>query len=121
MEKDLVYETARRYQRFSGKPRALVLVQGEDDSLPYHIVQIGNGGLSFRYLGEKLNYSRVSKVSLYHEDQLIVDSIPVKPVADYSISDNHLVPVRCQCVCFKELAGEQIQTLDNFIQNYTVA
>lgn len=121
MERDLVYDTIRSHQRFSGKPRALVLVQDEDDNLPYHIVQIGNGGLSFRYLGEKLNYSGISKISLYHEDQLIVDSIPAKPVADFRIRDDYFVPVRCRCVCFKELADEQKQTLDYFIQNYTVA
>jgi hypothetical protein len=120
MGSDLKYDTARRYQRFSGKPRALVLAQDEEDNLPYHIVQIGNGGLSFRYLGEKLNYSGISKISLYHEDQLIVDSIPVKPVADFLIRDNYFVPVRCRCLCFKELAEEQRQTLDHFIQNFTV-
>jgi len=121
MEKDQIYSPARRYQRFSGKPRALVLVGNESDELPHHIVQIGKGGLSFRYLGEKLSYSETPKISLYHEDRLIVDSIPVEPVADFPIHDNYLVPVRCQCVCFKELASAQIQNLDEFIQNYTVS
>jgi hypothetical protein len=121
MERDFVYNTARRYQRFSGKPRSLALVGDENNNLPYHIVQIGKGGLSFRYLGKKLNYSAISKINLYYEEQLIVDSIPVKPIADFLIRDNYFVPVRCHCVCFKELASEQRQTLDNFIQNYTVA
>jgi len=120
MEREAVYLSSRRYPRFSAKHRALVLLNDEADQLPYHIVQIGKGGLSFRYLGKKLNHAEISKICLYHEDQLIVDSIPVKPVSDYRIRGN-LVPVRCGCVRFKKLDNDQMQRLEDFIQSCTVA
>jgi len=113
------YQPTRKYPRFNAQHRALVLLLDEKDMLPYHIIQIGQGGLSFRYLGEKLKPSIISKVSLYHEDQLIVDSIPVKLVSDFRLRDN-LVPVRCGSVRFEALDYEQKLKLDDFIQNYTI-
>ena len=120
MESNVAYQPVRKFPRYTAMHRALVLLHTEKDQLPHHIVQIGKGGLSFRYLGQKLNPSAISEISLYHEDQLIVESIPVKPVSDYRLRDN-LVPVRCGCVCFQELDNEQKKRVDLFIQNYTVA
>jgi len=120
MKSEAAYQMTRRYQRFNANHRALVLLQDDKDYLPYHIVQIGKGGLSFRYLGKKLSPSEISKISIYQEDQLIVDSIPVKPVSDFRLRDN-LVPVRCGSVCFEELDKEQVQKLSEFIQNYTIS
>jgi hypothetical protein len=112
------YLITRKHKRFTAKPRALVLLHREGDPLPHHIVQIGKGGLSFRYLGQKLKPSEIAEISIYHENELIVDSIPVKPVSDFLLRGN-LVPIRCSSVCFSGLNSEQNKNLDRFIQNYT--
>lgn len=118
MDGEQSYNFVRKHKRFSANPRALVLVQDENDKLPFHIIKIGEGGLSFRYLGGKYNYSETFKISLYFEDQLIVDSIPAKPVSDFRLQNN-LVPVRCGNIRFIDLEDEQRQKLDYFIQNYS--
>ena len=119
MESQTAYQQTRRYPRFTAKHRALVLLENESGGLPYHIVQIGKGGLSFRYLGQKLYPGEIFRISLYYEDQLMVESIPAKLVSDYRLQDN-LVPIRCSCVCFEELDDELEKKLDDFIRNCTV-
>ncbi len=112
------YSPVRSYQRFKAADRALVLVNLGPESLPYHIVDISEGGLSFRYLGQKLKRSEIQKISLYHNDQLIIDDLPIKSVSDYRMRDN-IVPVRRGSIRFKELAPEQLSQLETFIQSFT--
>ena len=112
------YQPARRFPRFNANHRALVVLEGDVDHLPHHVVQIGEGGLSFRYLGQKIKPGELKSLSLYLEDQLIVESVPVQPVSDYRLEGN-LVPVRCMCVSFQEMTAEQKRDLDEFIKHYT--
>jgi len=120
MESRIMYQPAREHQRFKAAHRALVLVDRGPDSLPYHIMDISESGLSFRYLGQKLKRSEVKEISLYHDFDLIVDKIPVKTVSDQRLQDN-LVPIRRSSVQFKDLNDEQRTQLEKFIQNYTEA
>lgn len=120
MESRVQYSPVRSYQRFKAADRALVLVNQGPESLPYHIVDISEGGLSFRYLGQKLRRSEVKKVSLYHDNKLIVDDIPIKTISDYRLRDN-MVPVRRGSIRFKELDSEQLSQLEAFIQSFTEA
>ena len=120
MESRVQYSPVRSYQRFKAADRALVLVNQGPESLPYHIVDISEGGLSFRYLGQKLRRSEVKKVSLYHDNKLIVDDIPIKTISDYRLRDN-MVPVRRGSIRFKELDSEQLSKLEAFIQSFTEA
>lgn len=120
MESRFKYQPAREHQRFKAVHRALVLVDKGPESLPYHIMDISEKGLSFRYLGQKLKKSEVKEISLYHDFELIVAGIPVQPVSDYRLQDN-LVPVRRSSLCFKELTAEQQSKLEQYIQNYTEA
>ncbi len=108
---------ARWHRRFTAKNRALVVFKGSE-ILPYHIVDISKSGLSFRYLGNKLEYSRISKVSLYYDFKLIVDSIPVEAVSDYQLKDG-LVPIRRGSVFFKKMSDEQQLDLALFVEIYT--
>jgi hypothetical protein len=119
-KKRIQYSPVRTHQRFTAIDRALVLINQEPESLLYHIVDISEGGLSFRYLGQKLKRSKVKKISLYHDYDLIIDDIPIKTVSDYCLQDN-LVPVRRSSACFKSLSNEQLSKLENFIQNFTKA
>lgn len=120
MESRIKYQPVREHQRFKAVHRALVLVDRGPEALPYHIMDISESGLSFRYLGQKIKRSEVKKISLYHDFELIVEGIPVQTVSDYRLRDN-LVPVRRGSVNFKDLDENQRSLLDRFIQNYTEA
>ncbi len=120
MESRLKYQPAREHQRFKAMHRALVLINQGPESLPYHIMDISESGLSFRYLGQKLNRGAVTEISLYHDFELIVDAIPVQTVSDYRLRDN-LVPVRRGSLIFKDLNPEQKSKLEHFIRDYTEA
>ena len=120
MESRVKYSPVRVHQRFAAMERALVLLNQGPETLPYHIMDISEGGLSFRYLGKKIKRSEIKKVSLYHNDRLIVDDIPINTVSDYRLSDN-LVPVRRGSIIFKELSPEQLDKLEKFIQEFTKA
>ena len=120
MESRVQYSPVRSYQRFKATDRALVLVNQGPEALPYHIMDISEGGLSFRYLGQKLKRSDIKKISLYHNDKLIIDDLPIKTVSDYRLRDN-IVPVRRGSIRFKELDSEQLSKLEAFIQGFTEA
>lgn len=120
MKSEPAYQPIREHQRFKAKQRALVLFPKGEDALPYHIIDISEGGLSFRYLGKKLKRSEVISISLYHEYELVVDSIPVETVSDYRLHDN-LIPVRRGSLCFNNLNIEQQRKLDAFIQRHAEA
>jgi len=120
MESRVQYSPVRSYQRFKAMDRALVLINQGPESLPYHIVDISEGGLSFRYLGKKLKRSEIKKISLYHDYKLIVDDLPINAISDYRLRDN-LVPVRRGSIIFKELTDEQLSKLETFIQSFTEA
>jgi hypothetical protein len=120
MESRIQYSPVRSYQRFKAMDRALVLVNRGPESLPYHIMDISEGGLSFRYLGQKLRRSEVKKVSLYHNEQLVVDDLPIKTISDYRLRDN-MVPIRRGSIRFQELEPEKLSKLEEFIQSFTEA
>ncbi len=117
MESQPTFQPVREHQRFKAKQRALVLFPHGEDALPYHIIDISEGGLSFRYLGKKLKGSEIDKINLYHEYDLLVDSLPVETVSDFRLRDN-LVPVRRGSIIFGELNSEQKSKLALFIRQY---
>lgn len=120
MESRIQYSPVRSYQRFKATDRALVLVNRGPESLPYHIMDISEGGLSFRYLGQKLKRSEIKKISLYYNEQLIVDDIPIKTISDHRLRDN-IIPVRRGSIRFQELEPEKLSKLEKFIQQFTEA
>ena len=117
MESQTKYSPVRSYQRFKATDRALVLVNQGPEALPYHIMDISEGGLSFRYLGQKLKRSDIKKISLYHNEQLIVDDLPIKTVSDYRLRDN-IVPVRRGSIRFQKLEAEKLSKLETFIKSF---
>jgi len=108
----------RESPRFKALPRALVSIPQGPKTRPYHIVDISDSGLSFRYLGESINSTGIFSVSLYHEDDLVVSDLPVKNVSDIGLVDVY-VPVRRRSLCFESLSFEQQNKLVNFIEGFT--
>ena len=110
-------QLTRGRPRFKALERALVLPQGAD-LLPYHIIDISDGGLSFRYIGKKIKKKQITPVSLYHGEELIVGDLPAKVVSDLKLRDN-FVPVRRGSLCFGSLSIEQRDKLSIFIEQFT--
>ena len=120
MESRIKYSPPRNHQRFKAISRALVLINTGPEALPFHIMDISEGGLSFRYLGPKLRRSTVKTISLYHDRELIVADIPIKSISDYRLNDN-LITVRRGSVQFGEFDQGKHSQLEQFIRNYTEA
>jgi len=118
MEDHSSYQLVRRYQRFKAQERALVSLPLDSEDLPYHIIDICEGGLSFRYLGKKIKTSKFPPINLYYEFKMIVGDLPVKEVSDYQLRDD-IVPVRRKSLCFESLSVEQHNRLSFFIELFT--
>ena len=118
MENYSGYLPFRKYQRFKVQERALVFIPLDSRDLPYHIIDICESGLSFRYLGKKIKPSKIPPINLYYESDLIVGDLPVKEVSDYQLSDG-IVPVRRKSLRFESLRIEQHNRLLFFIELFT--
>jgi len=118
MENHSNYQPVRGYQRFKAQERALVLLPLGSQALPYHIIDICEGGLAFRYLGKKVKTSKTPPINLYHENELIVGDLPVKEVSDCRLRDG-FVPVRRRSLCFGSLSIDQHNKLSAFIERFT--
>ncbi len=118
MESSLDLTEKRTCQRRSAMQRALVQVTHGPEALPFHIIDISQGGLSFRYLGKRLKVSEISEICLYHNQDLQLHNVPVKVVSDYRLRDS-LVPVRRGSICFSSLSSEHQSQLESFIQSYS--
>ena len=118
MENYSGYLPFRKSQRFNAQERARVFLPLDSRELPYHIIDICEGGLSFRYLGKKIKTSKIPPINLYYEYELIVGDLPVKEVSDYQLLDD-TVPVRRKSLCFKSLSIEQRNRLSSFIERFT--
>jgi hypothetical protein len=118
MENYSGYLPFRKSQRFNAQERALVFLPLDSRELPYHIIDICESGLSFRYLGKKIKTSKTPTINLYYEFELIVGDLPVKEVSDYQLRDD-IVPVRRKSLCFEALSIEQQNRLSLFIERFT--
>ena len=118
MENHSSHQPVRRYQRFKAQERALVSLPLGSEDLPYHIIDICEGGLSFRYLGKKIKTSKIPPINLYYEYELIVGDLPVREVSDCQLLDD-VVPVRRKSLCFESLSMEQHNRLSLFIERFT--
>jgi hypothetical protein len=118
MESHSSYQPVRGYQRFKAQERSLVHLPLDSQALPYHIIDICEGGLSFRYLGKKIKTSKIPPINLYYEYELIVGDLPVKEVSDHRLRDG-FVPVRRRSLRFGSLSIEQHNKLSTFIERFT--
>ena len=118
MENNSSFQPVRGHQRFKAQERALVLLALDAQALPYHIVDICEGGLSFRSLGKKIKTSKILSINLYHENELIVGDLPAKELSDCLLYEGY-VPVRRRSLCFGSLSIEQHNKLSTFIERFT--
>ena len=118
LENYSTYLPLRKSQSFNVQERALVYLPLDSRELPYHIIDICESGLSFRYLGKKIKPSKIPPINLYYESDLIVGDLPVKEVSDYQLSDG-IVPVRRKSLRFESLSIEQHNRLSFFIERFT--
>lgn len=109
----------REHPRLNALPRAMVLFENSPESqLPYHIIDISKGGLSYRYPGEKINHKANLIVSIYYDEDLIVNHLHAKYISDIHLHD-YDVPIRRGSLCFEELSSEQQDNLSTFIETFT--
>ncbi len=118
MENYSKYKMVREHKRFKAQERALIHLPLDSQPLPCHIIDICEGGLSFRYLGKKINTKKIPPINLYHEDELIVEDLPVKNVSDFRLRDG-FVPVRRRSLCFGSLSNDQRHKLTTYIERVT--
>ena len=108
----------RTNKRFPAKERALVSIRSDSYGMLYHLIEISNGGLSFRYLEEDVLTKSLSELSIVLEDNFYVDSLPVEIVSD-TLLVNGYIPVRRRSVRFGELSPRQKTQLIDFIKKNT--
>jgi len=108
----------REHLRLKALPRALVYFHQTPQQLPYHIIDISMGGLSFRYLGKTIQRGATCSISLYHEDNLLVDNLSAMEVSDILIYDDYF-QVHRGSLHFKSLSDETQEKLSNFIATFT--
>jgi len=76
------------------------------------------GGLSFRYLGKKIERGGICSISLYYEDTLIVDNLLAMEVSDILIYNKYF-QIHRGSLHFNSLSDETEKKLSNFIENFT--
>jgi len=88
------------------------------------IIDIGNGGLSFRYTGKKEQSIQSCELDILLTDgSFCLNKVPLKTVSDVEIEADTSPGVstkRC-CVQFGDLTDEQESDLRYFIRSYTSA
>lgn len=105
----------RLLPRFSVQNRAFVEVSGDESGLPYHMIDISEGGMAFRYLNlNPLNLTG-SQMDIYLDKDLYVGRLPVTVVADQKwMLDDSLSKRHCS-VSFGNLTPVQQKQLQAFI------
>ena len=109
----------RKHPRLIARPRAMVLFENDSElQLPYHLIDISKGGLSYRYLGEKIEHKKGLSIRLYYDKDLIVGNLQAKYISDIYLYD-YDVPIRRGSLCFETLSLQQQNKLSAFIETYT--
>ena len=93
-------------------------------SLMGNIVDIGLGGLSFRYIADEKCSSRLSHIDILSTDgRFSLNKVKVKTISDFEISNEASAGFETrQCgVQFGDLTDNQKSDLRYFIQTYTTA
>jgi hypothetical protein len=88
------------------------------------IIDVGGGGLSFRYVAKGNESIRSSELDILLTDgSFYLDKVPLRTVSDFEIDSDPSVGFstrRC-CVQFEDLTDDQMSDLRYFIRSYTTA
>ncbi|MEJ2199986.1 MAG: hypothetical protein P8X63_03075 [Desulfuromonadaceae bacterium] len=101
----------RKAKRFLAQDRTLVRVSSSPGIL-FHIIDIGSGGLAFRYLGEDELDGLPSELDIVYGDKFTLGRLPVVPVNDCAIEYGYL-PMRRKSLRFGDLTPWQQAELDH--------
>ncbi len=109
----------RRYHpRFPVQERASATVTGDDIGLPYHLVDISEGGMAFRYLNTTPLPLTNSQMDIYLDEDLYIGRVPVTVVDDRPVAGNS-IPTRHCGVRFGTLTPAQQIQIQTFIRCQT--
>ncbi|MCK5226923.1 MAG: PilZ domain-containing protein [Desulfobulbaceae bacterium] len=108
----------RNHIRYQTQERAMAASGPNFQELPYHIVDISMGGLAFHYVSEKTLANKLELLNIYFDDELYIDDVSIKSVADHKM-DNGSVPTRRHCVSFGKLKPTQATRLEYYIRNFS--
>ena len=118
MERKTLTTERRLHLRFRAHERALVAITGDDFGLPYHLIDIGEGGMAFRYLDNSPLFLTDSQMDIYLDEDLQVGRLPVTIVVDRELADGVIPKRRCGVRFGKLTPAQQIQ-LQAFIRSHT--
>ena len=76
MERKTAATERRRQPRFPAHERALVAVSGDEFALPYHLIEISEGGMAFRYLNQSPLPLTDSQMDIYLDENLQIGRLP---------------------------------------------
>jgi hypothetical protein len=110
----------RKHRRLQGKDGALVTLGGGEEKL-WHIIDICECGLAFRYLGQLEDPERCSELVLLSKDaSFCLEKIPFRVIADFETGGRFLSRYtfrRCG-VQFGALTQDQSLQLQEFINKF---
>lgn len=112
----------RRFKRFQAPKKAFVLVRGLDGKLG-QIIDIGRGGLAFRYVANGKKPKKLSQLDIFLANNgFHLEKVSCEIVSDFELGkkgpSDSLTMRRCG-VQFGELSQDLLSRLEYFIENYT--
>lgn len=108
----------RNQPRHPARERALVMVTGEMDSLPHHLIDIGPGGMAFRYFGSDPLPLTGCTMDVFWNEDLRIARLPVSVASDQPLPmGNSLIPRRRCGLKFGALTLVQHRQLNAFISD----
>ena len=121
MSKDQATER-RKHRRLQGKDSALVSLGRGEEKL-WHIIDICECGLAFRYLGQLEDPQRFSELMLLSKDaSFCLEKVPFTVIDDFEIGGRFLSRYtfrRCS-VRFGPLSEDQSLFLQRFMNQYAI-
>ena len=105
----------RMHKRFQAQKRALVYFGSGADGMAYHLIEVSNGGFSFRYLGEDELIEGLSELSMVFEDYYYISEMSVQIVSDTLIAYSY-IPIRRIGMRFGELSSMQKTQVNDFMK-----
>jgi hypothetical protein len=111
----------RQHKRFQ-VPKGTFVGLGPHDTKVGQIIDVGMGGLAFRYVGSEEPSNGELDVFLNERD-FYLGRVPFRTVSDFEITsrrDSISTAMRRSGVQFRKMKPNQISQLEYFIQNHTL-
>jgi hypothetical protein len=111
----------RQHKRFQ-VPKGTFVGLGPHDTKVGQIIDVGMGGLAFRYVGSEEPSNGELDIFLNERD-FYLGRVPFRTVTDFEVSsrrDSSATAMRRSGVQFREMKSNQISQLEYFIQNHTL-